>query len=160
MQLPIGMLIYWVNKFEENHGVISGIWYYKELYVPSTVEEKKKSISDLKEKRCSIINIHGKFNQIINILSQGDLFMDAGENEISQLNNLINNIENSSKNQAYLFDEIFNAKGTALMVDTVIDVDETKENIQENLRKGKVVDVNISKKWSFPGDLLKTFEGL
>ena len=72
-----------MKKFEEDHALISGLWYYKELYVPSTIKEKKKSVSDLKEKRCTAISIHGKFDQIKDILLQGDLFLDAG-NELSQ----------------------------------------------------------------------------
>jgi len=85
MQLPIGILIYWVYRYQENHAVISGMWYYKEVYVPSTVEEKKKSILDLKEKRCTVINIHGKFDQITDILSQGDQFIVASDHEIFSL---------------------------------------------------------------------------
>ena len=47
------MLIYWVHRFEEDNSVISGMWYYKELYVPSTIDEKKQSILDLKSTRYS-----------------------------------------------------------------------------------------------------------
>ena len=200
MQLPIGILIYWVKKFEENHAVITGMWYYKELYVvPSTVEEKKKSGSDLKEKRCTAINIHGSWDQIIdiliqgdlfmdaidNIISQGDLFMDADENELSQVDlfpdagenemsyfqklikenemphfqKLIKDIENTPEDKSYLFDEINNLKGTALTVDTVIEVDETMENILEYLRKGQKAVVTISQNWSLAGDVEKGFEG-
>lgn len=160
MQLPIGILIYWVKRFEENHAVISGMWYYEEMYVPSTIEEKKKSVSDLKEKRCTMINIQGKFDQIKDILSQGDRFITAGNSELSQFNGLLADIENLPEEKAYLFDDVYNIKGTALMVDTVVEVDNTMENIQKYLRKGKVVDVYISENWSFTGDLFKAFNGL
>jgi hypothetical protein len=82
MQLPIGLLIFGANKFEENHSVISGMWYNKEMYVLASVEEKKKSISDLKEKRCTVINVHGTFEQVKDILSQGDLFIEGGDHEV------------------------------------------------------------------------------
>lgn len=159
MQLPIGILIYWVKRFEENHAVISGMWYYKEMYVPSTIEEKKKSISDLKEKRCTGLNIHGKFDQIKDVLSRGDRFIEAGNRELSQFFSLLADIEDLPEEKAYLFDDVYNVKGTALMVDTVVEVDETMENIQESLRKGKMMIVNISENWSFTGDLLKAFNG-
>ena len=46
MQLPVGLLVYWVGKSEDNYAIISGMWYYKEMYVPSTIEEKVKSKLD------------------------------------------------------------------------------------------------------------------
>lgn len=160
MQFPIGILIYWVNIFDDNHSVISGMWYYKELYVPSTIVEKKKSIMDLKEKRCTVMNIYGKFDQIADILSLSDRFTNSGNHEISQFTKLIKDIQNTPKNKAYLFDDVYNVKGTALTVDTIVEVEETMEDIREYLRKGKVVDVNILENWSFAGDVLKEFKGL
>lgn len=177
MQLPIGILIYWVKKFDENQASLTGMWYYKELYVPSTVEEKKKCVSDLKDKRCTAISILGTWDQIQDILIQGDLFMDLyidAENEISMEDlftdavknkfapfyKLINDIEDTPKDKAYLFDDVNNVKGTALTVDTEIEVDETMEYILEYLRKGKSVAVNISKSWTLAGDIKKRFEGL
>ena len=160
MQLPIGLLIYWVSKYEENKAIISGLWYYKEMYVPLTVYEKKRSLSDIKEKRCTGLNIFGTYDQIKDILIQGDLFVQAGNNEISMFNKLINDIETTSEDKAYLFDDVHKIKGTGLVVDTVIEVDETMEDIQEYLHKGKIVTANISENWSFMGDLFKVFKGL
>lgn len=155
MELPIGMLIYWAHRFEEDHAVISGMWYYKEMYVPSSIEEKKNSVSDLKEKRCTVLNVNGQFDQIMDILIQCDRFQQAGPYEISQFNILQNEISNLPKNKAYLFHDINNLKGTSLMLDTVVEVDETLEDIMAKIKKGKVVGVTISKNWSFADDLLK-----
>ncbi len=160
MKLPIGMLIYWAHRHQEDHAVISGMWYYQEIYVPSTIEQKKNSVSDLKRKRCTLINIHGKFDQIADVISRGNSFIEAGSDEIEQFNQLIKDIENAPSNKAYLFDDINDIKGTALMVDTIIEVDESMEEIQEYLRKGKPVDVNISEDWSFAGDLLNALNVL
>lgn len=160
MQFPIGILIYWVNIFDDNQSVISGMWYYKDMYVPSTIEEKKKSILDLKEKRCTVINIYGKFDQISDILSLSDRFTNSGNHEISPFTKLIKDIQDTPKNKAYLFDDVYNVKGTALMVDTIVEVDETMEDIRADLRKGQVVRVNILDNWSLPDDLMKAFKGL
>lgn len=159
MKLPIGTLIYWVKRVEENRAVILGIWYYNELYVPSNIEEKKKSIQDLKEKRCKIINIHGRYDQITDIISMCDRFIVAGEREIAQYLRLLKEIENYPLDKAYLFDDIYNIKGTSLMIDMVIDIDETMEEIQELLRKRQIIDVNISESWSLAGDFMKHLMG-
>jgi hypothetical protein len=160
MQLPIGILIYWTKRIDENNSVISALWYYKELYVPSTIEEKKKSLHDLKEKRCTALSIHGKYEQIKDILSQGDRFIKAGNRELSEYFSLLADIEELPKDKTYLFDDVYHIKGTALMVDSMIEIDENMEYIQDALKNGKGVHVTISENWSFAGDLMKAFEGL
>lgn len=160
MQLPIGILIYWTARLDENHAIISAMWYYKEMYVPSTVEEKKKSISDLKAKRCTVLNIHGKYSQITDILSQGDRFIAVGNRELSQFYSLLAAIEELPEDKTYLFDDVHNVKGTALMVDSMIDIDESMEDIQYAIKNGKAVYVTITEDWSFAGDLKKAFEGV
>ena len=159
MKLPIGILIYWTKRFDENHAVISALWYYKEMYVPSTVGEKKKSLQDLKEKRCTVLNIEGKYDQIKDILSCGDRFIEAGNRELSEYFSLLADIEELPKDKSYLFDDVYNIKGTALMVDSIIEIDETMEDIQYSLKNGKAVHVTISENWSFTGDLIKAFNG-
>jgi hypothetical protein len=42
------------------------------------------------------------------------------------------------------------------MVDTVIEVDETMDDIQEFLGKGKAVEVNIAANWSLASDIIKS----
>lgn len=160
MQLPIGILIYWTKRFDENHAVILALWYYKEMYVPSTIEEKKKSILDLKENRCTALSIEGRYDQITDILSRGDRFINAGDRELSRYFGLLADIEELTENKSYLFDDVYNVKGTALMVDSMIEIDETMEDIKYAIKKRKTVHVTISENWSFAGDLKNAFEGL
>lgn len=160
MQLPIGILIYWTKRFDENHAVISAMWYYKEMYVPSNLEEKKNSLKDLKEKRCTLLSIEGRYDQISDILLQGDLFIKAGRGELSKYSDLLADIEQLPKDKSYLFDDVYNIKGTALMVDSMIEIDETMEDIQFALKNGKGVHVKISENWSFIGETIKAFKGL
>lgn len=159
MELPVGMLIYWAHRFEEDHAIISGMWYYQEMYVPSTVEEKKQSIVDLKAKRYTVLNIHGTFDQISDLLVQCDRFQKGGDFEIEQFVKLKTELINSPENKASIFDEIQNIKGTSLMIDTVVEVEETIEDIQAQLNTGNALTVNISENWSFVGDLEKVFWG-
>ena len=158
MELPIGLLIYWTTKLDENHSMLSGMWYYKEMYVPTSLDEKKNSILDLKKKRCTVLNIHGTYGQILDILSQGDRFKGASNFQISQLNDLIEKLNNSPVNKAYLFDDIYNINGTSLMVDTIIEVEESMDNINNFLQNGKVVDVNISENWSYEDEFIKAMK--
>jgi len=155
MKLPIGMLAYWTNRFEEDLAIISGMWYYKEIFVPSTIDEKKNSIKDLKEKHCTVLQIHGTFDQILDILMQSDKFIEAGESEIAQFIQLKDEISNSPTNNAYIFDDIYHIKGTSLMLDTFVEVDETMDDVLLQIKKGQTVHVSISENWSFAGDLLK-----
>jgi hypothetical protein len=40
------------------------------------------------------------------------------------------------------------------MIDTVVEVDETMEDIQSQLKTGKAIYVNISKTWSFTNEII------
>ena len=153
MKLPVGMLIYWAHRFQEDHAVISGMWYYQEMYVPSTIEEKKQSILDLKTKKCTALNINGTFEQILDLLMQTDRFHKGGDFEIKQFASLKNELLNAPENKACLFDEINNLKGTSLLLDTAFDIDETMEDIMAKLKSEKVVNVYISRNWSYANDL-------
>lgn len=159
MELPVGMLIYWVRLIEEDNAMLMGMWYYMEMYVPSTIEEKKHSSLDLKEKRCMALILTGTFDQIMDLLAQCDRFRDGGPNEIDQYSQLHNELRKLPKDKPYLFDDIYNLKGTSLILDTVVEVEETIDDIKEALKTGKAVFANISKNWSFAGELQKVFQG-
>ena len=157
MELPVGMLIYWASRFGDDQAVISGMWYYKEMYVPSTVEEKKHSVLDLKAKRCTALNIHGTFDQILDLLMQSDRFQKMGETEIQQFNKLQEELLNPPDNKASIFDDVYNLKGTSLTLNTIVDVDDKIEDIKAQLKAGKIITVYISENWSFAGDLSRSF---
>jgi len=160
MKLSIGLLIYWVHRFEEDHAIISGLWYYKEMYVPLSREEKINSISDLKSKRCTVLNVTGTFSQIKDILSQADKFRNAGTYEISQFSKQVDEISNSPSDKAYTFDNIYEIKGTSLSIDTMVDVDETMEEVMAEIKQGKPVGVNISENWSLSNVLLNSLANI
>lgn len=158
MKLPIGMLIYWAHRFSDEHAVISGIWYYKEFYVPTTKEEKIQSLTDLKKGRCAILNISGTFEQIMDILMRCERFHD-----IDDMYLLINQLEElregilDSKDEAVIFDDIKNIQGTSLAVDCSVDIIEDMEYIMSKINSKKpIVKVNISKDWSFAYDLVES----
>lgn len=147
MKLPIGMLIYWAHRFSDEHATISGMWYYKEIYVPSTLEEKKQSINDLKNKRCTVLNISGTFYQILDILMQADNIQNDGILNIDQFTKLKAELINSTDNPI-VFDDIYNVKGMALSIDTNIEVDTNIDELRSNVKAGKPIHVFISEDWS------------
>ena len=157
MKLPVGMLIYWAHRFSDEHATLSGMWYYKEIYVPFTLEEKKQSINDLKNKRCIVLNISGTFNQILDILMQGDNIQDDGILNLDQFNKLQDELINS-KDKPIIFDDIYNVKGTSLSIDTSIEVDTDIEEIRANVKAGKPNHVFISEDWSFSKEINDFFE--
>ncbi len=55
MELPLGMLVYSAHRQSDESALIMGLWYYKEMYVPTTIIEKKHSVDDLKSRRCLLI---------------------------------------------------------------------------------------------------------
>jgi len=157
MKLPVGMLIYWVCLLEEDTAMLMGLWYYKEMYVPSSIEEKKHSALDLKDKRCTALMVTGKFDQIMDLIGQGDLFQRGNEFHISQYTILVEKIKKTALNKPYLFDDIYHLQGTSLMIDTAFEIDETIEDIKQGLKIGNGVFINISEYWSFANDLMSVF---
>ena len=159
MKLPIGMLVYWANRFDDSHSVIVGLWYYKEIYVPNSIEEKKQSVLDLKEKRCTLITVHGKYDQILDLLMQSAHLERDGVLYVSKYKKFEKQLSDTG-NKAYLFDDVYNVKGTSLTLDILVDVDNSFEDIMSTIKKGKGVDVFISENWSFYDDLKKVFDDL
>lgn len=141
------MLIYWAHRFSEEHTTVSGMWYYKEIYVPFTTEEKKQSIFDLKNKRCTVINISGTFDQILAILMQADTMQTNSLLDVDQFNKLRDKMVNST-DKPIIFDDIYNVKGTSLSIDTSIDVDTNIEELRSNVKAGKSIHIFITEDWS------------
>lgn len=152
MNLPIGMLIYWVHRFSDEHATVSGLWNYKEIYVPSTVEEKKQSIIDLKNKRCTVINISGTFNQILDVLVQSDTIQTISLLDVDQFIKLRDKMV-SSNDKPIIFDDVYNVKGTSLSIDTSIDVETDIEELKSSVKAGKSSHIFIAEDWSLNNEI-------
>lgn len=150
MLLPIGMLIYWLAKSDDTKGMMAGLWYYKENWVPSTIDQKIQSLKDLKQQRCLPLTIFGSLAQLSDILSQSDHFDINSSNEeiVERFNALIDSINTTPLNTSVKFDDVYNLKGTALMVDTIIEIDGPMEDIIRQINSKKGVMVQISEPWS------------
>lgn len=157
MNLPIGILIFWVKRHKENQGIISGLWYYKEIGVPMSTEEKKSAIGDLKTGRCTLITILGRYEQILDIILQGDRYEATGKRELAAYQQFLDEFEALPEDKLYFFEDAQQIKGTSLLVDTVIEVEESMEEVKFKLKEGKGVYVSISESWSLGGEISRTF---
>ena len=160
MKLPIGLLVYWVHRVDEDSAIMLSIWYYKEMYVPQSIEEKKHSIVDLKEKRCTVLNVSGSYDQIMDLIIQGDKFFNGETVEIEKFEEFETALNNSPKEKPFLFDNIYKIEGSALILDTIVEIDEDMDDIRAQIASGKTVIVNISESWSFENDILGALEGV
>ncbi|HMX00898.1 MAG TPA: hypothetical protein PKL56_16130 [Cyclobacteriaceae bacterium] len=155
MEFPLGMLIYRASCESEESARITGMWYYKEMYAPTTIDEKKLSIVDFKNKRCLFIDVVGTFSQICDLLMQTDRFQKASEHDMAQFKKLTEQLA-SSANKPIVFDDVNNIQGSALALDTVCFVEETQEDVMEQIKSPKkMVFVTISKDWSLSGDIYR-----
>ncbi len=153
MELHLGMLIYSAHRQSDESARIIGMWYYKEMYAPSTIIQKKLSIDDFKSKRCLFIDVVGSFSQICDLLMQTDKFQRGGDSEIKMFSELRNQLMVPSV-KPIVFDDVNNIQGKALSLDTVCSVEETQQDIMESINSPKkMVFVTISKEWSWLGDI-------
>lgn len=155
MRIPIGILAYSVKHLSDQQTELCGFWYFNDTYVPSTVEEKKGSILAFNQKRCAFITLKGTFIQISDIIAHSDRFDEDGSNAVPEYLQLLKDIEITPINEPYLFDDIDNVQGTALMIYTTIEADVTFDEIMESVNKDNAVEMNISERWSYGGDVMK-----
>lgn len=154
MELPLGMLVYSAHRESDEHARIMGMWYYKEMYVPSTIIQKKLSIEDFKSKRCLFIDVVGSFSQICDLLMQTDKYHRGSDSDINHFAMLRDQLLNSPK--PILFDDVNNIQGKALSLDTICAVDETQEDILEQInRPKKMVFVTISSEWTWLNNIYR-----
>src|SRR4051794_34702199 len=113
MYLPIGLLIYKAQRFSDDEAMVMGIWYFREIFVPYTKEDKKKSGEDLKRKRCTVLSLTGTFDQICEIIMQSDKFIGGGESEIKDYGKVVEKLI-EAPDEPVMFDEIFAIRGTSL----------------------------------------------
>ena len=155
MELPLGMLVYSAHRQSDESALIMGMWYYKEMYVPTTIIEKKHSVDDLKSRRCLFIVVTGTFSQICDLLMQTDKFKKGGDYELKLFSGLTDQLIAPSL-KPIVFDDVYNIHGKALALDTICPVEESQEDILEQINSPKkMIYVTISKEWSWLSDINK-----
>lgn len=150
------MLVFWAKRFDENFAVINGAWYFKELYVPATLEDKLKVAEDLKQKRCTVISITGRYDQILDLLMQTDKFNRDSAIDDEGFKMLQNELLKDS-DKAHIFEDVYNLAGNSLLLDTVVEIDETMDEVLSAIKSNKAVMVKISEGWSFSKEFLSGF---
>jgi two-component SAPR family response regulator len=149
MQIPIGMIITSVMHINESKAQLFGFWYYKDLYVPQSQEEKQKVFSDLLFEKCKQLKIIGSLAQISDILMQADRFQSLDEDANKLFTILIDKLEDSP-NTSIAFDDVMNPKGTGLAIDTVCEFDETIDSIRNKIfANTDFIELQLSENWTF-----------
>ena len=156
-QVPVGMLVTHLANRANEVFEIFGFWYYKELGLPATKEERKGFFGDLMTERCCQVSIKGTSQQVEEIIS----FAYAGlpesfEKEKETQKKIISMFKflRDTSDALYVFDDLADPKGTSLPLDITVRVDEDFTTLKKKiLSKPDVVELRLEKKWSLMKDL-------
>lgn len=159
MRVPLGMLVTSAKYIEDDTAEMFGFWYYKEMHVPSTVEEKKKLFWDLLNGRCVPLRVKGTFQQILDLIMQSDKYSKAEEEEVRQFKILADGMEtNAGKRIA--FENLVRFEGTSLSLDADCEVNVTIESIRERIyHDRRTVELKISVNWKWGDEFLDALKG-
>lgn len=152
MQIPIGMVVTSLNCITINSQYeISGLWYYKSLQVPSSLAEKKAILSDLLLGKCKQLKILGNFDQISQLVMQGDRFEDAETNDDTNefYVKLMNRLEECA-GLGIALDSIGSPQGTGITIDTICEFDITLDKLRELINSDSdFITLNINRDWDY-----------
>ena len=136
---------------------IFGFWYYKELGLPATKEERKSFFGDLMAERCCQVSIKGTSQQIEEIISLAFAGLPesiGNEKETQKTIVSIFDFLRENSNALHQFDDLMNPKGATLPLDVTIRVDEDFDSLKKKiLSKPDVVQLRLDKDWSLLKDL-------
>ena len=156
-QVPIGMLVTSIKNHGNDLFEIFGFWYYKELGLPATKQEKKGFFGDLMTERCCQVSIKGSSRQVEEIISFAYVnFPESAGEEKETQNKIISmfNFLRNTPNGFYPFDDLMDPKGTALPLDITVRVDEDFNSLKKKiLSKPDVVELRIEREWSLLKDM-------
>lgn len=152
MQIPIGMVITSLNCITINSQYeISGLWYYKSLQVPSSLAEKKAMLSDLLLGKCKQLKILGNFDQISQLVMQGDRFEDAEINDDTKnfYVTLMNRLEDCV-GLGIALDSIWSPQGTGIAIDTICEFNITLDALRELINSDSdFISLTIKSDWDY-----------
>jgi len=148
MEFAISISAFWVAKNVTEEYSILGLWHYKDYYLPYSREEKLELANDIKNNKCVILYVTGSLTQISDLLMQSDKYRNAGITELNGFNELIDKLKKLTPTKQIFFDDINNLKGTTFSIDTLCDIVNTMDDIQNQLKTKKVM-IEISKDWSW-----------
>jgi len=154
MKVPLGMLITSATFINESQSEIFGFWYYAEMYVPSSIDEKKRLFHDLMTGRSVQLMVRGSFQQVSELLLQTDTFDGTNDKQIKHYTSLLKALR-ENPGRSVSFDDIMSPRGSGLSLDTVCEFDETIESIKSKIaaKKDEII-LAISPGWSFNETIL------
>ena len=148
-ELTIGMLITYAN-FSNDKSEIFGFWYFKEMGLPATRDDKRAFFHDLMTDRCCQLSLKGnqsQIRQLIEVMGEAahklpsDYLLQEG---ISQYGSI-----------RVTFDDLGEPQGTSLAVNLPVRVTDPFETVIQKVKnRGDVVELNLESDWNLATELL------
>lgn len=142
--LPIGMLAMYARFAKASKSELFGFWYFGEMGIPSTKNEKKSFHNDLMAGRCCQLSLKGSLDQIWEIVSltaQGQSFLPP----YARLQEALTKHSPIS----VTFDDLVEAEGTSLEMNISPRLTESMESILAKFNSSRnVIELEIEHEWS------------
>jgi hypothetical protein len=152
--MPIGMLAAYVRFSKYEQSELFGFWYFQEMGLPSTRDEKLAFFHDLMTERCCQLRLKGSLEQIWEII---EVFGQAG-GKVPQYPELLDAVKQHGAIRV-TFDDLAEAKGTSLELNTLVKVTEPMESVVAKVKNRRdVVELEIEPGWSLLNVMIG-FEG-
>lgn len=153
MTIPLGAIIISACYLDEENTSLQAVWYYRDLYVATTQEEKKMIGSDIVSGRAVLLSLSGSAFQILNIIWQSDGFMYGGNLNEEKARLLASGLE-ANAGKTISFDNVISPQGTGLAIDLICDITDSMETLQDKINNHRdTVKLTLSTEWSPISDL-------
>lgn len=152
--VPIGMLAAYACFSKDEQSELFGFWYFQEMGLPSMRDEKRAFFHDLMTERCCQLRLKGSLEQIWEIIEVSG--QEGGK--VPQYPELLEAVKQYGAIRVS-FDDLAEAKGTSLELNTLVRVTEPMESVVAKVKNRRdVVELKIEPGWSLLHEMLG-FEG-
>lgn len=152
--VPIGMLAAYACFSKDEKSELFGFWYFQEMGLPSTRDEKRAFFHDLMTERCCQLSLKGSLEQIWEII---EVSGQTG-GKVPHYPELLEAVKQHGAIRV-TFDDLAEAKGTSLELNTLVRVTEPMESVVAKVKNRRdVVELKIEPGWSLLHEMLE-FEG-
>jgi len=147
--VPIGMLAAYARFSRHEQSELFGFWYFQEMGLPSTREDKRAFFHDLMAGRCCQLNLKGSMDQILEIIEASG----QGGGKMPPYSSLVDALKQHST-ISVTFDDLMEAKGTSLELNLFVRLTEPMESVVAKVNNRRdVVDLEIEPGWSILNNL-------
>jgi hypothetical protein len=143
-ELVIGMIAAYACFSENGQSELFGFWYYKEMGLPASREEKRAFFHDLMIGRCCQLSLKGSIDQIRHILE----LSEEGVREMPSYSELHEGLTLHGAIRV-TFDDLAAPEGTSLELNIPVRVTDTTETVIQKVKSCRdVVELELEPGWS------------